>query len=100
MGLSAMIVHDLYCPIMDDVCRHCSNEGTRQRTKACRMDGKGEVVIIQEITFGLYCNNYDSWIRNMKTCENAEKKHTNIIDYKEQSFNSISGNCIQSTLPV
>ncbi len=97
-----MMFHDLYCPILEDVCRHCSNEGTRRRTKACKLDGKGEIFVLQEISFGLFCNDYCEWIRKMGSCERADKKKKELeeVDYRERSYNTQHGNSEQTTLAV
>lgn len=94
-----MIFHDLHCPIKNDICRHCSNEGIRNRTRACRLDGKGEVIITQEVTFGLYCNNYGDWLRNMKECELSQTvKPAVVVDYREFSYSFKEGQSGQTTL--
>lgn len=71
-----MIFTDMFCPLRGAPCRHCSNEGTRRSTKACSIDKHLEIRVVQEIAFGLYCNSYCDWLRNVQSCELCHKTPT------------------------
>ena len=59
---------DIYCPLGNKECRHCSNEVYRNVKRASDIHSHKVLLMDQSIPLGLYCNNECTWVSDLKAC--------------------------------